>query len=361
MQPLAAGSLIVKVSVAAGAVSLALTLLFIGAAFVLRAVSVRREGRVDALEEKWTPVLLAALRSEDAAAHPPAEVPPIGSDAASVVTLWNRLAANLRGDTLDLLTAFARRAGIGEAARRLVNEGRPAERVVGAACLGHVGDTNDLPALLALAREPALVARAEAARAIARIDPEGGARTAGALIAGWDDCHATTAGAILSSLSPETASAVVAREALGAVDPARQQRLLDVLASMPGQAGADAARQILAGAHDAEVVSRCLRVITRNRDARDAPLVRRFLHHPAGFVRVSAVAALGRLGAPGDEWMIVGALDDRDWWVRYQAARASVSAGRLPRALLDLFSHVHPDRYARGALDHALTEAGAVR
>ncbi|HLF40445.1 MAG TPA: HEAT repeat domain-containing protein, partial [Acidimicrobiia bacterium] len=147
-------------------------------------------------------------------------------------------------------------------------------------------------------------------------------------------------------------------EVLRARDAPQQARLLELLESFEGPGGLEAARTLLPGAIDPEVIARCLSVLGQHRRPEDAALMRPLLGHPVAFVRLRAVTALGRIMGPGDQWYIASRLGDHDWWVRRRAAEMLVASRRVPHAFVDVLAGVHPDRYARGALAHALSEAG---
>lgn len=346
---------IVDLSLVTGVVALILT-----AAFILLAVGVRlrvagRAKAVARIEALWTPVLVAAVRGV------PDALPSLRrSHEVAIVTLWNRFTDTLTGAAREHLVELARRCGIGDAALRRVRRGSGQSRLLAATTLGRLGDERAAPALHDLMRSRALVVRAEAARALVRISPLEGTDTVAALVAGWDDCHAATAVAILEDAPPLRAAEALGRELQATDDIECQLRLVDILGSVKGWIGLGPVRDLLGSTAEPELIARCLQVLRQHRQPDDAPLVRRFLHHDAPFVRVQAVAALGRIRAPGDEWRVLAALDDREWWVRYRAAHALADFPRISRRYLELVSHVHPDRYARGALQQVLSEAAAL-
>ena len=347
-------SLIVRLSIVIGIGALALTLLFLLLAISFRGVLSRRERRHGNLEDVWMPLMLGALR------EPRVDVPTIARrDRARVLALWNRLVAGIEGEAVDRLRTFAHQAGLDGVALRVIGRGAPGARLVAAVFLGRLQDVRGVRPLLELTRAPQLVVRAEAARALVRIDPEAGPATVAPMVVQWDDCHAAVAVAVLKDARPHVVADAIGAEAMRATDERHQARMLEVLESFQGPVGLAAVRSLLPTATDPEVTARCLAVLAAHRRPEDAALVRPLLHHPVAFVKVRAVAALGRMMAPGDDWLIAGCLSDGDWWVRRRAAEALVASRRVPRARVELLASVHPDRYARGALSHALSEAEA--
>lgn len=352
MLDLSGEPLIVTISIFVGMAALVLTLLFLLLAVALRGLLGRREEYRRGVEARWMPVMLRSLREPDV------EVPPLRRrDGPMVLAIWNRLVAGIEGEAVERLRSFAHRAGLTDVAHRMLRRaGQPDDQLVAVVFLGRQRDVRGVRSLLELAVETPLVVRAEAARALVRIDPEAGPRAVAPLVAIWDDCHPAVAVAILKDAPAYVAARAVADEALASDRSDRQARLVDVLASIKGRAGLDAARQILARGPDAEVVSRCLSVLREHRRPEDIGLVRSYLDHPAPFVRVQAVTALGRMQGPGDQWRLAARLDDRDWWVRVRAAQALVTSPRMPPVLTRMLADVHPDRYARGALRQVLSE-----
>jgi len=334
--------------------ALAAASVFLLVAFALRGRLVRQTERRAAIEAVWLPVMLQSMRQEF-----PATPTLRRRERGAVLALWNRMTAAIEGEAVERLCVFADRAGLITAARALSKEGSGEELVVAATFLGRNRDAAGIPVLLDLAQKEPVVVRAEAARALVRIEPEAGVRSVVPMIARWEDCHSAVAVAILRDAPSEVVSEVVAGHALAAQDPGAQARLVDVLAIIKGRAGHAAARTLLDRQPPPEVASRCLAVLREHRAPEDAILVRPYLKHEMPFVRVQAVAALARLQGSGDVWRIAGCLGDRDWWVRNRAARAVVTSPAIARSLVELLASVHPDRYARGALVQVLGEIGA--
>lgn len=351
MPPAGGESVIVEISIRVGIAALALTALFIVSALMLRGFVTRRQQRQAIADERWLPVMLRSLRDSVE------EVPRLRRrDQAAVLASWNRLASALSGDGVKRLQSFARSAGLTRAAHHLVLRGRPAEQLVATVFFGHQQDLRASAALRRLVRRPEPIVRAEAARALVRLDPASGARMVAPLLIDWEDCHPATAVAVLSDAPPEVVVDALGAEVLRTADPHRQTRILEIMGAIRSPRAADIARVLLGRTIDPELIARNLEIMGASLRPDDAVLVRRFLHHDVAFVRLRALTALSQLQARGDEWRIVGLLDDPDWWVRHRAAEATLQSPRFDRRFVELLARIHPDRYARGALDHVLTE-----
>lgn len=344
---------IIRFSIMIGGAAIVLAVAFIVAALGLRAYVSWRDRKRETLEEGWLPFMLEALRG------PVSEVPPLRrGERAHVLSIWNRLVASLSGEAVTRLQAFARTAQLDHAARQLLRRGRPAELLVATVFLGRQQDLPAVNSLRELLHTSEPVIRAEAARALVRVEPASGVRTVVPAIVGWEDCHPATAAAVLRDAPHDLVATALRRHVFADDEPVRQRRILEILGAVESPHAAEIARHVLARTIDPELIARCLQVLREQRDPVDAPLVRRFLRHATPFVRLHAVSTLARLRARGDEWRIVSMLDDPDWWVRHRAAEAVADSPRLDPRLVELMARIHPDRYARGALDHVLTERG---
>lgn len=344
-------SVIVQISIVVGLVAIALVLFFILLAIGLRGRITRQRRWKQAVEERWLPLMLEALR------EPADDVPDLRRREQSVVlAVWNRLVGSLTGEGVQRLRAFARNAGLPDAAHRLVGRGRPAERLVATTFLGYQRDLRASKILREMAQRSDPILRAEAARALVRLDPVNGPRAVAPIVMEWDDHHPATAVAVLAEAPDDAVADALGAQVFETEDPARRTRLLEILGTVRSPKAAEVARRLLPRTIEPELIARCLEILGENRRPQDAVLVRRFLRHPTPFVRLRAVATLTRLQVPGDEWRILSRVDDPDWWVRQRVAEATVQSRHLGRPFIELLARIHPDRYARGALDHALTE-----
>ena len=88
------------------------------------------------------------------------------------------------------------------------------------------------------------------------------------------------------------------------------------------------------------------------------PGIDRFVAHPAWYVRMQAARFIGRKGNARDIGRLEKLLVDREWWVRYRAARALVRLPALTRAEIERIRERQDDAFARDILGQALVEAG---
>lgn len=352
----AAGSLVVEVAIRMGVAALSLTAILVAVAVASRVHLIHREHRRRRVEARWRPHLLGAL-------HGSLDSPPRlkRREVPAVLARWNALTDSITGEGRERLLRFARRCGLADAVLATLRRRRPHGRIEAVIAAGRLRDLRALPHLTRLVSTGGPILRAQAARALVSIDPASQLRHVVALIAEWRDCHPASARAIVAGAGARAASAAVAEAAVAERDPERQARLLRVLGALRRGEAADTARRVLAQADHPEVIAACLAVLMQHPSPQDAAAVRRLLDHPVAFVRVRAVAALGRLRVPGDEWHLFRMLSDPDWWVRYRAAHALVAWPRFDRRVLERVGATHPDGYARGALAQALSEVAEGR
>ena len=74
---------------------------------------------------------------------------------------------------------------------------------------------------------------------------------------------------------------------------------------------------------------------------------------------MQAAKLLGRMGRTEDAGRLEKLLADKEWWVRYRAAKALVRLPGVTVADLEQIRLSLQDHYARDILDQAIAEAGA--
>src|SRR5262249_17283055 len=137
-----------------------------------------------------------------------------------------------------------------------------------------------------------------------------------------------TAGA--DAISDEIARAAIASSVAAPTDEIRaadaiphsvnrRGGLIPFLGLTHRKSAVPAARPMAGAVRDPEVLDGCLRLVNTDQHIE---IVRSFVTHEDWRVRVQAVSALGRVGGPSEEHVLVPLISDREWWVRYRAAQA---------------------------------------
>lgn len=225
--------------------------------------------------------------------------------------------------------------------------------------LGHLGDSASWDRLVCLLEDPNSGVRLDAARALVRIDEGHAVPLLVPHLLNADRWYPAAAVSVLSEADSARVSQGLAA-AVEAAQPAERRQLARVLGGLRAPAARAAVRRLLTGAgDDHELLAACLDALAGCGEPADAERVRPLLDHPAWFVRLKAVTALGRLGGPHDLGRLSQLLCDREWWVRYRSAQAVAVVPGLGRPRLEQLCRDHPDLYARDAAAHVLAEMEA--
>ena len=313
-----------------------------------RAAALRGRQRVI---ELWRPRLLGALEDQGGAMQPLRD-----ADAPTVLLLWNEHQSLIQGTSRERLVAFATRAGVLQAARRMLRRGRLRNRLIAVTALGNLRGRSVWSDLRGLAVDPNAYVSLAAARAMMRIDPEEAAPTVVELLAVRTEWSPARVAGMLRDVPVEAFSAVLAAEA---VTPRTRNspRFVRLLELCYPQDALPAARQILDQATEEETLCACLHVLGHFRDPVDLERVRPFMDHRSSNVRIRAVTVLGSIAELPNWAEIARKLSDPEWWVRYRAAQALAGLpGMQSRRLLEVRDQ-QTDRFARDILDHVMAEA----
>ena len=292
--------------------------------------------------DQWQPLLVACVDEV------PQRLPVLGrSDREQFLKLWNRMHESVRGPAQDRLGELARRAGAAGMAASFLASRSLARRLLGILTAGNLREPSVRAALEAALEDERVVVSLSAAHALARIDPAASLPRLLANAAARPDWAVSKVVAILNEAGPEHVSAPLARALVTAISrPGAGAEVIRLLrfspAARPGAVRAPV-QYVLQQSTDQEAIAAAIAALD---DPADADHARRHLAHPAHFVRVQAVKALGRIGSASDRALLVGALGDRSWWVRYRAAKALISSPWTTPADLERIEAALPDRFA---------------
>lgn len=105
--------------------------------------------------------------------------------------------------------------------------------------------------------------------------------------------------------------------------------------------------QMMDEASEKEVLIACLRLIEGDHSL---ARVRQLAHDERWEIRLQAVLTLGRLGHDEDVDILIAALDDPDWWVRYRSASALLQMPSMSDARIAGITTSLPNQFAREIL-----------
>ena len=332
-----------------GTASVALVFLLMLQILFLRWLLNRRLLRRESFVAAWQPLLMECIDEV------PTLVPKIREgDRYSFLTLWNYLHESVRDEPKERLNRLARACDMDAVALNLARSGNIREKLMGLATLGNLRDDttwgetaemaagNDAPLSLAAARA---LMRIDARRAIDLLMP---------LIAAHKDWSLSFVAIMLKEAGPDVVSDPLARAALAAA-PEYAPRLVGFLETAYANVRIPTLRRILHSTNDTETVIAVLRIWN---DPEDIETVREFLRDERWQVRVQAVRALGRTGTQADEQLLIGALADPEWWVRYRAAQSLAGLPSVSGAKLARFREAQHSEYARDILAQVIAERG---
>jgi len=345
----------------------ALTLLLLVVVLLMRSALLLRERRRKKFRAVWQPILVDALVNEVDLATP--DLPKLAHrDLPEFLSLWNHLQESVLDESKDHLNQIGKALSIQRAALRLLHRGNLRKRLLAIVTLGQLRDRAAWVQLLTIAQREGSLLSVAAARALVMIDPTKAvpelipllmrradwpaSRVAQMLqIAGADVISDQIANVALKSALPESAQTGNGDGQRAAHNPAQMVRYLELAHNV---SALHATRTIIELSRDPEVLAACLRLLN---SAEDLPVVRKCLSHEDSRVRVQAADALGRLGEDVDEVRLVALLSDKEWWVRYRAARALARLPHMRAPKLKTIQAAHFDPFARDMLAQVMAEA----
>jgi hypothetical protein len=329
-----------------------LTLVLAAQVLVMRSLLIVRTRRRDRFLRHWEPLLYEAVESDC-----PPSLPRVASgDLFTFLTLWNYLQDSVIDDASRRLNDVAHRLGMVEISRRMLRRRGLRHRLMAIATLGHLRDRSVWNTLCACAASPQVVLSLAAARALVQVDREAAVRHLMPSIVTRSDWPAARVASLLRTAGPGVVSRPLVQAALEA-GPKEAPRLIGLLDAAYQEAATPAIQQLLERTDEKETIAASLRAL---RDPQGLDSVRRFSTDPRWEIRVQAAAAIGRLGNAGDAHRLSMMLSDREWWVRFRAAKALCSILKDSPAELDELQRQHDDPFARDALTQARAE-GAVQ
>ncbi|MBI5637789.1 MAG: HEAT repeat domain-containing protein [Nitrospinae bacterium] len=341
--------LIVRFALGIGVAALAMTVLMIVSILLMRGLFLSRDRQRQEFMERWRPVFVEALF------QPPGAMPlPRGEERLYFLYLFNHYHSLMKGENREQLNRLADAAGIRSFARGLIRKGNMPRRIVASYALGFMKDESVFDALIEGASDENTLLSQAAATAAVQIDP---VRAVPLLLpkllhrADWPVSNIDT----LLAMAGEEAVSPVLRESIMNAAEKEAPNLIRLLGSASEEAASACIGYWLERAREGETISACLQML---KDAHYLPLVRSYTKHPTWYLRLQAVATLGRIGHRNDVAMIVGLLADKEWWVRYRAASVLADMPFLTHQEVTAIRDAQTDRYARDVMDTVMMERG---
>lgn len=271
--------------------------------------------------------------------------------------LWNSMQENLIGDVRDNLNFVARWLKLdAKIKKKLIKKGNLSERLLSINTAGHMRSMALWDELedIVQANERQMVVML-AAKALARMNDKRAAFVIIPMIAVNKEWSLPAVAAIIKEMRPESVG-----EALGDVIVRVPEVVVPRLVRFLHFATAEVALAIVLDLLDKydspNVIASCLSVIGDVDYGQHIELVRSYASHDSWFVRLQVVAALGKIGTMDDVPLLTKMLVDREWWIRNRAARSLLALPFLDKVQWEIILNQQTDKYAKGALEQALTE-----
>ena len=314
---------------------------------LLRSRTLRRSRLRDRVTLRWRPLLIMAA-VDSVPLLPPLE----SSEGWAFAQLWHQLIEGVRGDARERLRTVLRDVGMVTVARQWVGSPDPARRVIALAMLGHYGDPMDWEAIQVHLDERRLDLSLTAARALALADPSRAVHGIVAQLLKRHDWPVSRVASLLREAGTEFACAPLLA-LIQRVSEADLPRLLPLLGVIDEQEASGAVSELLRRVKEPHVLVAALAAVST---PEALPAVRMLTGHASWNVRAEAASALLRIGTEGDRPTLLGMMADREWWVRYHAARAMVLLPGTTPGAIDRLRRQLNDRFARDMLEQVIAE-----
>jgi hypothetical protein len=295
---------------------------------------------------RWRPLLMRAALG-DTVVFPRLEKP----DWALLFGLWNFIHDSVRGSARTNLNVVGVSLGLDVQAEAWVGSPNVRKRLIALIALGNMRHARSWPIWKQMLQDENSVIALAALRGMLLTDPGKAMKVVIPYIAEREDWSPTRVANFLQEAGTDVVAGPLARAALLA-EPHQASRLVRYLAALDADLALPAVRKLVNRTKDPGLIAACIPML---RGFEDLTLVRELARHDAWFVRVQAIAALGRLGVPGDEDLLLLALNDREWWVRYRAAQALYGLRYLSE---EEFARIRSrqEGFARDMLEHVFAE-----
>ncbi len=271
--------------------------------------------------------------------------------------LWNYLHESVRGNSKEKLNEIARSISLKESATKMLDNHFLKNRLLAIGTFGNLKDETASFELIKRAYHRDPIISFWATRALLRINFETNSKRFLPLIGKRMDWSPVLVAEMLKERGADEISTplvTIVENAYAEKTGERQMaRLISYLALAHPTDYTPIILKILAETSFKEVIIACLKLII-SEDA--LPLVRGFFEDERWQVRMQVVLTLGRIGHSNDIKLLIKALNDLDWWVRYRAACALISMPGMTEKRLQKLSKSLPNQFSRDILKHVLAE-----
>ena len=338
---------LLQLALIGGAVVFALTLVLLLAITVLRALLTYRSRCENQLGLLWQPVFFHAIENL------PYETPALRKQDRELVLLqWIEMVESIRGEARDRLRTLALSLHFDRIAHEFLESRRFRTRLIGITVLGRLHDEKAWGPLVDVLENASSLLSLVAAHALLQIDPVRALPGVFEQVRKHNDWPLAKVASMLTEVRSPAVSDTL-KNTLALASPVATPRLLMLLTITQVDDPWLLLEPFLRPDQPVPVLAAALKVC---RDPRALPAVRALARHENWIVRAQASIVIGHLGGKNDEALLRDLLSDREWWVRYRAARALAELPFMTRQLLAALSEQVVDRFAQQILQQVLAE-----
>lgn len=271
--------------------------------------------------------------------------------------LWNYLHESLRGGSKEQLNSFALTLKMDDRVYKMLKSRSLKKRLLSINTFGNLREKKAYDEIRKLVAHRDPVLSLWAWRALLRIDFDETLDCYFRLIAERADWSPIFVAKVLLEQDSDLISAPLVRLVEKCFEDrlAERQlaRLISYLTITHVSAYSPLIDRILAESDRPEVVIACLRLVKTDESLAK---VRALLKSERWEIRLQVVQTLGRLGHAEDLDLLIYALNDLDWWVRYRAAQAIWLLPSMNVRKFERLAENQPNEFARDMLRQVLAE-----
>lgn len=299
--------------------------------------------------EKWRPILNATI-----AGCSPADLPVLKKREGIVFfNLWVHLHASLRGSATAELNRLGYRLECDALARKLLDGGNRAEKLLAMLVLGHLQDRQAWSSLMLEARQTDSTTSFYAACALIKIDDNRALEHLTPDFIQREDWPVSQVVTLLQDVRDLSEPHLI--NAMATISPPRMLRALRIAEGLHIKLP-PAMHEEMLGNPSVDLIVAALRVVA---NAVLLDTIRSLASHEDWRVRVHVAKSLGRIGDTADIDVLTHLLTDAQWWVRYRAAQSLVGMSSFDKQDIDALLMKSDDPFADEMLTHALAESTA--
>lgn len=271
--------------------------------------------------------------------------------------LWNYLHETVFGESKDNLNSLANALDVNQNAGRMLQSRSLKNQILAINTLGNLREHTAYEQIerIMLGSDP--IISLWAWRALFRIDFEKTLQKHLAKIALREDWSPAFVVKVLLELD----SKLISLPLINLVEESYQNRLnerqlsrtISYLSITHLDLSKSLIHKILTESEEVEVIIACLRLVNSRKSL---PRVRELLKSERWEIRLQVVQTIGRFGLKKDEKLLISALNDLDWWVRYRAATALIQMPSMSEERFEKLSTTLPNEFARDILHQVLAE-----